>query len=64
MSEAPPATAGVDSAAVRPEVSPNDLLTALGGSTLIAAQERAQESQRALVTRLIGLLLDGVRRPA
>jgi AcrR family transcriptional regulator len=51
--------AGVDSAAVRAEVSPNDLLMSLGGITLIAAEE----SQRELATRLIGLLLAGVLRP-
>jgi AcrR family transcriptional regulator len=52
-------TAGVDSGAVRAEVSPNDLLMSLGGITLIAAEE----SQRDLASRLIELLLDGVRRP-
>ncbi|MFF5290117.1 TetR/AcrR family transcriptional regulator [Paractinoplanes globisporus] len=42
---------------VRPGIEPNDLLMALGGITLIAAEER----QRELATRLVGLLLDGVR---
>ncbi len=42
---------------VRPGLDPRDLLMALGGITLIAAEER----QRPLATRLIDLLLDGVR---
>lgn len=42
---------------VRPGVDPRDVLLALGGVTLIAAEER----QRDLASRLIGLLLDGVR---
>ncbi len=50
--------AGVDTGAVRAEVAPDDLLLSLGGITLIAAEE----SQRELATRLIGLLLDGVRK--
>lgn len=52
--------AGVDTGSVRAEVTPDDLLMSLGGITLIAAEE----SQRELATRLIGLLLDGVRKPA
>jgi AcrR family transcriptional regulator len=52
-------SAGVDTGAVRVEVAPDDLLMSLGGITLIAAEE----SHRELATRLIGLLLDGVRKP-
>jgi AcrR family transcriptional regulator len=47
-------------ASVRAEATPNDVLMSLGGITLIAAEE----SQRELATRLIGLLLNGVRKPA
>lgn len=43
---------------LRPGVDPNDLLMALGGITLIAGEER----QRDLATRLIRLLMDGVRQ--
>jgi AcrR family transcriptional regulator len=42
---------------VRPGIEPNDLLMALGGITLIAADE----GQRELASRLVELLLDGVR---
>ncbi|GIF45875.1 TetR family transcriptional regulator [Asanoa ferruginea] len=46
----------LDGGAARPGVDPNDVLLALGGITLIAGEER----ERALATRLIGLLLHGV----
>jgi AcrR family transcriptional regulator len=48
--------AGVAAGAVRASVDPGDLLLSLGGITLIADAER----QRALASRLITLLLDGV----
>jgi AcrR family transcriptional regulator len=48
--------AGVAEGAVRPGVDPRDLLMALGGITMIAAEER----QRDLAIRLIDLLMEGV----
>jgi AcrR family transcriptional regulator len=42
---------------VRPEIDPNDLLMSLGGITLIAAEEH----QRDLASRLLDLLMDGIR---
>lgn len=48
--------AGVADGTVRASVDANDLLLSLGGITLIAAEE----SRRALATRLIALLLGGV----
>lgn len=42
---------------IRTGINPNDLLMALGGITLIAAEER----QRDLASRLLDLLLDGIR---
>ncbi|MBU2666088.1 TetR/AcrR family transcriptional regulator [Actinoplanes bogorensis] len=50
------ATLMADDGTVRPGVDPRDLLMALGGITMIAAEER----QRELATRLIDLLLRGV----
>jgi AcrR family transcriptional regulator len=48
--------AGTSSGDFRADVSPSDVLMALGGITLISGHEH----QRALATRLIGLLLDGL----
>ncbi len=48
--------AGIAAGVVRPGVDPNDVLLGLGGITLIAGEER----ERALASRLIGLLLHGV----
>ena len=50
--------AGVADGTVRAGIDPRDLLMALGGVTLIAAEEH----QRPLATRLLDLLMDGVRR--
>jgi AcrR family transcriptional regulator len=48
--------AGVAAGAIRASIDPGDLLLSLGGITLIADAE----NQRALASRLISLLLDGV----
>jgi AcrR family transcriptional regulator len=48
--------AGTSSGHFRADVSPSDVLMALGGITLISGHEH----QRELATRLIGLLLDGL----
>jgi AcrR family transcriptional regulator len=48
--------AGTSSGDFRADVSPSDVLMALGGITLISGHEH----QRELATRLIGLLLDGL----
>jgi len=48
--------AGIAAGVVRAGVDPNDVLLGLGGITLIAGEER----ERALASRLIGLLLHGV----
>ena len=42
---------------IRAGIEPNDLLMALGGIVLIAAEE----SQRELASRLLDLLMDGIR---
>jgi AcrR family transcriptional regulator len=49
--------AGEADGGIRAGIEPNDLLLALGGITLIAAEEW----QRDLASRLLDLLLDGVR---
>jgi AcrR family transcriptional regulator len=49
--------AGVDEGSIRPGVDAYDLLMALGGITLIAAAEQ----QRPLATRLVDMVLTGVR---
>ncbi|GAA3232979.1 TetR/AcrR family transcriptional regulator [Dactylosporangium siamense] len=51
--------AGAAAGVIRPGVDANDVLMALGGVTMIAGEE----GQRALATRLIDLLLHGVRAP-
>jgi AcrR family transcriptional regulator len=47
----------LDAPGVRPGIAPNDLLMSLGGIALIAAEERHRE----LASRLLDLLMDGVR---
>jgi AcrR family transcriptional regulator len=49
--------AGIDSGILRQDTDPGDVLMALGGITLISSHE----DHRALASRLIVLLLDGLR---
>jgi AcrR family transcriptional regulator len=50
-------TAGVEAGTVRADVDANDVLMALGGITMIASHEQ----QRDLASRLLDLLMDGLR---
>jgi AcrR family transcriptional regulator len=52
--------AGVADGTIQASVSPHDVLMGLGGITLITAHE----DQRALATRLLDLLVSGIRVPS
>jgi hypothetical protein len=50
--------AGVDAGTLRDDVPADDVMMAIGGVTLISAHEERRE----LATRLLDLLVDGLRR--